>query len=128
MYNNSVIKKVIAELLKAGGSNWYMSNVFAMPGCWHQPWSVAHPFKPKPTLHYWFKSFNPEIHFSGTILNWGEVSIFNFLVKRPFIQVPTCLVCSQWFFIAWQVMLHLPEAAGAWLGRQWKTTDQGLGY
>ena len=32
--------------------------------------------------------------------------MLEFFIKILSIQVPTCLVCDQWFFIAWQVMLE----------------------
>ena len=66
-------------------------------------------------------------------------STINFLVewdfhiqiphKRRFIQVPRCLVCS-WWFLHYLASSHAPGAcllaAGTWLTRQWKTTNQGL--
>ena len=48
------------------------------------------------------------INFHVTSLNWDRVYKFKFLIKRPFIQVPTCPVCGQWFFIALQLEHDLP--------------------
>ena len=46
-------------------------------------------------------------HLVHVLASLYQVSIFEFLIKRLFIQVPTCLVYGQWFFIVWQVMLQL---------------------
>ena len=40
---------------------------------------------------------NVLLNFSGTSVNYDEVSIFEFFGKRAFIQVPPCFVCSPWF-------------------------------
>ena len=39
-----------------------------------------------------------------------RMKIIKYLIKRPFIQIPTRLICGQWCFIVWQ----------------WKTTDRSL--
>ena len=43
-----------------------------------------------------WQDFNPIINVSGTSLSYDydDVSILELLIKSPFIQVPTCLVCG----------------------------------
>ena len=55
--------------------------------------------------------------FSDTSSNEDEVSICEFLIKRPFIQVPTCLICG--------LVFHCPESHEHDLPGN-ENTDQGL--
>ena len=80
--------------------------------------------------HARFNSFSAKCDFCRSALNHNNDSRFVFLVSRPFIQVPTCLVWNQYFSMSENTQVNsFPRRAFGALrlafgALRWKHTEE----